>query len=284
MDVPFFILGNPRSGTSLFRMMLNSHAEVTVPPECGFVQWWYNKYKNWSLNDTSSSKRIEEYVTDILSSKKIEDWGLDKEQLIALIQEKKPTNYQELSLVIYRSYNNNKEGLIGDKNNYFIHHLDEINLIFPKAKYIHLIRDGRDVACSYLALNKLKTKSVYVPKVANSITDIAKEWSENTEEIEAFLENENSLLIRYEDLLTNTQKTLQLVCDFLVIEFDGNMLNYYKEKHHDEPASTMDWKLKTLEKVDSTNFNKYKKLLSKGEIALFEGIANTQLKKFGYEY
>jgi hypothetical protein len=47
-----FIIGNPRSGTSLLRIMLNSHSSMVVPPECGFIQWWYQKYKDWPSNYT----------------------------------------------------------------------------------------------------------------------------------------------------------------------------------------------------------------------------------------
>ena len=47
----FFILGNPRSGTTLLRLMLNSHPKLGVPPECGMIQWWNEKYKNKNLQD-----------------------------------------------------------------------------------------------------------------------------------------------------------------------------------------------------------------------------------------
>ena len=45
-DTNLFIIGNPRSGTSLFRIMLSCHPEIIVPPECGFIQWWHDKYQN----------------------------------------------------------------------------------------------------------------------------------------------------------------------------------------------------------------------------------------------
>ena len=43
----FFILGNPRSGTTLLRVILHSHENIIVPPECGFLTWLYKDYYDW---------------------------------------------------------------------------------------------------------------------------------------------------------------------------------------------------------------------------------------------
>lgn len=284
MNSPFFILGNPRSGTSLFRLMLNSHPMMIVPPECGFVHWWFNKYKDWSEVDVNTKQRIEEYVEDVLSSKKIEEWSLNKQLLIDEISSIKPLTYQELSMIVYKSYSSKRNSLVGDKNNYFIHHLEELKQIFPSTKYIHLVRDGRDVACSYKGINQLKTNSSYIPKVSNEITQIAEEWKTNLNNITRFLASEHHIVIKYEDLLTHPVDVLSQVCEFLKIPFDSKMLDYYKEEHHDEPKSTIDWKRKTLEKIDGSNFNKYHKILTRDEIDIFNRLAQKELQQFGYAF
>lgn len=283
---PFFILGNPRSGTSLFRLMLNSHPHMVIPPESGFLQWWYSKYNNWSLEDSTDEHKVIDYVTDLLSSKKIEDWNLDKETLIKVILTEKPINYLELSTLVYLSYKNNSnlEVLrIGDKNNYFIHHLNTLNRISPKAKYIHLIRDGRDVACSYRNIKQLKSTSVYKPNLVYSIEDIAKEWKLNITSIANFLVDKPHLKIRYEDLLFNPEMELKKVCEFLEISYNDTMLNFYQDDLNDEPLNTRDWKMKTLEPLDNTNSLKYLKILSQEEIQIFNKINLDLLKNNGYD-
>ncbi len=41
LNRPIIVLGNPRSGTTMFRLMLTAHSEICIPPECGFFQWYY---------------------------------------------------------------------------------------------------------------------------------------------------------------------------------------------------------------------------------------------------
>ncbi|MGB0789818.1 MAG: sulfotransferase, partial [Marinirhabdus sp.] len=70
-----FILGNPRSGTSLLRLMLNQHSSIVAPPESGFSLWWLHKYGNWCKADNAPQK-INGFIDDVLSSRKIETWHL----------------------------------------------------------------------------------------------------------------------------------------------------------------------------------------------------------------
>lgn len=283
-QTPFFILGNPRSGTSLFRLMLNSHPNIVVPPESGFLQWWYDKFKDWSLKNSLNIDEIEEYVDDILSSKKIEDWNLEREKIVSSIFELKPKNYGELSTLIYLNYNSDKSIFrIGDKNNYYIHHLSTINSIYPWAKYIHLIRDGRDVACSYINMKSMKIDSVYKPRLNSNINNIAIEWHENILKIDSFLQSRIHLTIKYEDLLESPILILKKVCDFLEEPFHKQMLDFYKPEINDEPTSTREWKMKTLEPIDKKNSKKYIKLLSKEDINIFNKINDKTLSKYGYE-
>ncbi|WP_027136915.1 sulfotransferase family protein [Gaetbulibacter saemankumensis] len=269
----FFILGNPRSGTTLLRLLLNAHSRIGVPPECGMIQWWYSTYKDWGTN-----KRLlaQDFLSDILRSKKIEDWHINPADITYILEQ--DYNYAEVFDAIYRQYTG--KPIIGDKNNYYIHHLDTLKHLYPKAKYIHLIRDGRDVACSYLQLQTLDQGLKYMPKVPNDIEHIAKEWDANVSRIDSFLETEHALIIRYEDLLLDIERILQLVCAFLGTAFEPDMLSYYT--NNNEPESTLHWKTKVVEPLDTSNFNKFKTVLSESELELFHAVAGNTLKKYNY--
>lgn len=280
-----FILGNPRSGTSLFRLMLNAHPSVIAPPECGFMQWWYNKYNDWEQKDNFSN-RMNQFIEDLFNSKKIESWHLCKADLRVFLQKQSPKNYNELTACVYLAYGNKRstaEVLI-DKNNYYIHYLDLLTKMWPKAKFIHLIRDGRDVACSYRGVNKLNTKSVFKPILPEKIEDIAEEWMENNFQISQLSKSYDYLLVRYEDLLEKPENTLDIVCNYLNLNFDSQVLSYYelKEAFLTEPKETLDWKLKTKEKPDAKRIGQYHTTLNKEEVTIFEGIAAKELKKYGY--
>ncbi len=278
----FFILGNPRSGTTLLRLMLNSHPEIGVPPESGFLQWWHKKYNLWSVAATQNEERLTSFIEDILSSKKIEDWKLNKEELKFFIISENPKKYIEIINCIYKFYTKNKP-IIGDKNNYYIHHLSELKVISPQSKYIHLIRDGRDVACSYINIKTLDPNLKYIPKVSSNIAEIAREWDDNVSKIETFIAQENSITVKYEDLISSPENVLIKICEFLGVKFNVSMLNYHQNNNNDEPTSTLHWKKKTLEAIDSNNKQKFLGLLSTHEIDTFNAIALITLKKYNYE-
>lgn len=275
----FFILGNPRSGTSMFRMMLNSHPEIVVPPECGFAHWLSNEY----LDKDFSQKSVREQYIDALSkTKKFETWNINLDFVRKLLEGHSVSSYTDAVRCTYMAYGYGRDSqvsLVGDKNNYYIKHCNELKAIFPDAKFVLIVRDGRDVACSYLELSNSSSNSQYKPNLPSEIEEIAKEWKTNNGTVlEAF--GDNVHIIRYEDLVTTPEVELSKVCRFLGVEFHQDMLAFYKK--NDEPKDFLGWKSKTLEKVDSKNLKKYKEKLSEEQIEIFDVCAGSMLKRFGY--
>lgn len=274
----FFILGNPRSGTTLLRLMLNTHSLIGVPPECGMILWWYDKYKTWSIKSNDEPMLVLEFIKDILSSKKVEDWGLTEKDLLKCFKEK-PKNYIEVFKLIYQNYTNKK--IVGDKNNYYINELNKLSKVYNNTKYIHLVRDGRDVACSYLKIKDLEQDLKYIPKLPSKTKVIAEEWNQNIIKIDNFLKDKNAYTVKYEDLLKNPTDVLTKICAFLGVAFESEMLNF--SNHNNEPIATLKWKQKTLEKLDVSNFSKFRSILSKKDIEEFNQIAKDSLTKYNYE-
>ena len=287
---PLFIIGNPRSGTSLFRIMLTCHPEICIPPECGFIQWWHKKYQYWSEQDSINKSLVKNYINDLKSSKKIETWNLNYNSLEELIYTYRPSQYSELCYLVYIQYmyiSNKNAKIIGDKNNYYVHYLDILESIFSNANYIFIVRDGRDVACSYKRVNQIQTPSLYKPKLANSIDDIAIEWNNNNQTIINFLNKisqKRYFTLQYEELLRKPTEVLGKICNFLGINFHSEMLNFYNtnRKLNLEPAKTLDWKLKTFEPLDMKNIGKYKFELKDEEISIFEEKISKIMSYFGY--
>lgn len=288
---PFFILANPRSGSSLLRIICDSHSHITVPPESGFMEWWHKVYGDWSAQDSKNPAKVNAFIKHLISSKKFETWHFDSAVLVAQIEQENPTSYSELCALVYRSYGKQKgkiPTLWGDKNNYYIEKTALLHALYPSAKYIHLVRDGRDVATSYVALKDLRTQSQYAPKLTANIVEIAQEWDHNNRKLDAFFDGvgrENVLLLRYEDLVSDLKKTCHTITTFLGVPMDKRMLTYDSINREEslEPEETLDWKKKTLEKPDTSNIGKYKKLLSEEEISTFNAIAAISLKKYQYE-
>lgn len=287
---PFFILANPRSGSSLLRIICDCNQYLSIPPECGFMEWLFEDFKNWKAEDCKNEEKLNSLLDAIVNSKKFFTWKVEREELKARMIARLPGNYQEVVEEVYLTYGAQRKTNIlkwGDKNNYYIDRLEKLNAIFPEAKYIHLLRDGRDVATSYLQLLNLKTNSAFIPQLSNSIENIAAEWDANNKKIQEFLNSrkkENVCFIRFEDVLQNTEDELRQLCEFLDVPFDKQMLEYYRinEKFQLEPSETLDWKTKTLEKPDKKAIGKYLKIFNSEEINRFNQIAKDTLIKYDY--
>jgi len=291
MKSPFFIIGNPRSGTTLLRLMLNNHRNIIVPPECGFAVWWYEKYKDWSKDSCQDKKARDYFLQDLIASKKIETWNLDFEGLGEYIRSMMPINYAELVSCIYTFFGYSTGRTFdrwGDKNNFHIQRVETLHKIFPSAFFIHIIRDGRDVACSYKNLAKMNLLSKYAPNLPTNIVDIATEWTKNIEmAISSFdaIGWSKVCEVHYEDLVAKSQVQLENICDFLDEPYDDRMLDYYlhNKEEQQEPLEFLQWKSKTLDIPTVSEVGKYKIELTKGEIKEFESIAKQVLVKYGYE-
>jgi DNA integrity scanning protein DisA with diadenylate cyclase activity len=212
---------------------------------------------------------------------------LDYESLETLIKTEQPKSYKELTSLVILQYGYQQDKLptvLGDKNNYYINHLELLKTIYPDAKYLIIVRDPRAVVCSYLNVNSLETKSKYKPQFPDSIKGMANDWVENNYEILHFLESinsENYVLIRYEDLLRQPQDELQKCTKVIGLQFEDQMLTYYKNKM--EPSALLDWKKKTNEQIDISHINKYLEQLSESEIDEITNISKDLMNTFSYK-
>jgi hypothetical protein len=262
--------------------MLNAHPSLVAPPECGFIQWNYDTFANADLNQANVR---ESFANAVLGSKKMETWGLSKQDLLLAFNHVKSPNYQNLCEAVFKTY---ASLIVGktipkaavDKNNYYIDYLDKISLAMPHAAYIHLIRDVRDVAGSYLEIERKKHVGKYAPKLSTTAEDIASEWVENNEKINSFLENKVHLVVKYEDLLVKQKSELERVSDFLGIPYHDQMLHYYE--FNDEPTETINWKQKTLQPIDQSRVGAFRSELAPDFSEKLWKLAQPTLKKFGY--
>ena len=282
----FFIIGNPRSGTTLLRLMLNKHSNITVPPEAGFLVWLHKDFSDFTFSDSN----VKVFMDSLNKTLKIENWNLDFHVLENYIKEQKPSDYPQLIDCVYRFYSifNLKKNvqIFGDKNNFYLNEIDLLHRLYPEAKFIHIIRDGRSVAVSYKELNQKSIDSKYAPKLPNDMESIAEEWVQNIEKIEASFSAINDDLhhtIKFEELIEKPEDILRDICVFLEIDYDEEMLNYFRTTQNDglEPDDFLQWKSKNLMPLQKDEAKKYTKL-SPDELRAFERNAENILSKYQY--
>lgn len=288
MRPPIFIIGNPRSGTTLLRLMLTSHRNIVIPPECGFAVWFYDKYSRWG--ESCLDSRLDSFLDDLLSSKKIEHWRLNRADLLEFIEAQRPTSYAQLVSCVYQWYGLAQQRTFtrwGDKNNFHIHHVPTIRAMFPTSFFVHIVRDGRDVASSYKRLAEKRFESSYAPRLPHQIEDIALQWRENIRvAVESFAESrwQDVCEVKFEDLVLSTESTLRSLCEKLGEDYDPLMLEYHTSNRESElePREMLPWKTKNLLPPIRTEVGRYMNELSEEEVQIFQRIAGTELLRYGY--
>ena len=284
MNLPIFIIGSPRSGTTLIRLILTCHKNIVIPPECGFAVWFYDKYKNWE-QPGRNDPLLKEFIRDLMHSRKIEHWKIDEKDLAKFLQQRAPSSYPELVSCVYEWYGVSQGRNFrrwGDKNNFHIDHILTIKDMFPTTYFVHIVRDGRDVACSYKKLSERNINSVYAPRLPDRIEDIAEQWKNNIEIATrsfASIGWENVCEVRFEDLILETEATLRNLCNKLNEDYDPSMLEYHLKNAECglEPKEFLPWKEKNLRPPIPTEVGRYKSELSEHEIHVFESIAGREL-------
>jgi hypothetical protein len=280
-----FVVGATRSGTTLLRLMLDAHPDVGIPSETHFFH---------KLVKRSERARISpELLADtIITHKRWGDFHLDAGELRARFDEIEPFNLSDALRAFYGLYAE-KHGKTrwGDKTPGYLRYMRRIEWVLPEARFIHLIRDGRDVALSVLPMN-------WGP---SSITEAAELWVERVT-----IAREQGALVnhymeaKYEDLVTETETTLRRVADFLELPWDSAMLDYHeraeerlKEKARDLPrkksrgdqpaAARMASHAMAKQPPDPKRIGRWRTEMSADDRELYESVAGELLAELGYE-
>lgn len=227
---PFFILGAPRSGTTLVQLILDSHSEIAVCPE---------SYLFGILDRTHSYVTIQKEWQYFEILRTLEQWltgfndpalNLVREQNNAGSPYTGPTRaFLEHLRDSYLSRKNKR--LFGEKTPEHIHFLTGIKTVCPQAKIIFVVRNPLSVVNSLVKgqrANAFFTNYSREALVRRSALIVRQAWQDR----KAFLHHssENTYTIQYERLTTQPQKEIHLVCEFLGVPFEENMLDYHKRE------------------------------------------------------
>lgn len=262
-----FIMGCERSGTTFLGSLIGSHSECIVTPESQFKTDCYS-------NKEKSSFVPEKAFTKIKNRKRFQYWDSDISFTISELNEIK--NYSDLLLRIVQKYNihisHKKTAKIWiDHTPQNTEDVDTLKELFPNAKFIHIIRDGRAVASSHQKLS-------WGPK---GMKNMATYWLKKLALGFAYeVRYPNDVLsIKYEDLLTDTETTVKKVTDFIGIGYEENML---KADGLIVPQYTKHQHTLVGKKASTDRIHAWQKNLSKREIELFERESKNMLNLLGY--
>jgi hypothetical protein len=284
-EIPFFyIIGRPRSGTTLLQLIFDAHPNVQIPSECMYIAHLLGHYRTIK---TWTEPVIENFVNDLthiwlFSPVKFNTEKIKKE----LLENKSFLTIDSAFKIIAKNYNSVYEKkellLLGDKNPFYSQVFGVIFSAIPDAKYIFLIRDPRD---NHVSLFNSRF-------TAPSITYDTLYWRKTIRAAELFKKYypNRIYILKYEDLVTETEKHVTDLCTFLKIPFYPEMLKYRERKTEDftKVVFTSEDFFKAnhtsiLEPVNTKKIGGWKTRLTKGSIRKAERIAGKYLDEYGYE-
>jgi len=278
MESPLFIMGAPRSGTTLLARMLDSHRDVAILPETGVFsitdflgcpetitnRWQYIVVMNLLWRDLAPIEPLAAEVVAEIAAEKASHTG----SVRALLEE-----------IGKRYVLRRGKKLWGEKTPSHVLRLQNISRLFPDAKYMRIFRDPRDIVSSRLALNDgvAVTRDLirFMPSLKYHLRSLL--W-------DPFWTSHSDVNVQYEHLVANPSDVLKPVCDFIGISFQEQMLDFYKTDQAKRLAKDAKMHGNLINPTNTSRVGRFRSVLSDDQIALIEYFYQEEMKLMGYTF
>ena len=269
MSPPLVVLGVSRSGTTLLRVVLDRSPGIAIPDESFFVPLLARRH--------GSRIDAERFLDDVARIPTVRAWGVQADDVRPRVRSGMATG--EAIAAIFEAYaESHGKPRWGDKTPMHMRHLPLLERLFPDAQYVHLVRDGRDAALSFLEM----PEGTFTRTWAHPTTPVqfACLWRKEVSAAQALGSRVGDRYheVRYEGLVGDPDGTVAAICRFAAIPFDREMLAY---------AGTVDVSDKPhqlrLRRPPTPGVRSWRDDMSASDVAAFEAVAGDLLEGLGYE-
>lgn len=274
---PIFIVGAPRSGTTLLQYRVRNLRNISLPTgESHFFIPLYRKRAEYG--DLSRLSNIKSVLHAMYAQSRefletdLHGMRFDIESLATEFHE---SDRHTMAAIIGGLFEKNARGegkaRWGDKTPYYVMHMSKLLDWFPDAQFIHLIRDGRDVALSLFG----RQHDFHVYNTYHA-AEYWESYIQKGREESRHIPADQYLEIRYEDLLAFPEQTLNTLCNFLGETYTENML---------DTTPPPDFSKTPLihKPLRASNAGKWRTEMTSHQIQAFESVAGQTLLDLGYE-
>jgi hypothetical protein len=229
MNPYLFIVGCPRSGTTLLRRLVDTHPLVAVIDEVRWIASVFEKREGLTPEGLVTPALIDR----LLAYDRFATLKISREQLGRLIATGDPVPYPNFVTGIFDLYGQAQgKSLVGDKTPRYARRIGTLHALWPHARFVHLIRDGRDACMSILNWRKAeRALGRFSTWKEDPITTAAVWWEWH---VRLGREDGGSLApelyheVRYEELVSRPAKTCETLCDFLGIPYDEGVFKFHE--------------------------------------------------------
>jgi hypothetical protein len=279
MTNPFlFIVGCPRSGTRLLGRLVNAHPDVAVIHEARFVPGWFVHRRGL----TPDGLVTREFVERLAEFPRFEQLDVERGQLEAMVGSDEVMPYSTFISQLFDLHGEAQgKPRVGDKSPRYVRHIPTLHGLFPGARFIHLIRDGRDVYLSLSNWKKVVERGGLVARYPTWDQDRASTaalWWERLvrlgREDGAALAPELYHELRYEALVSDPAAECRELCRFLGVPYDEAMLHY----HEGEEARSS----RHGSRPPTPGLRSWRTQMPPEDVVRFEAAAGELLDELGY--
>lgn len=257
--------------------MMDSHSNLAISHESRFVSFMARNRKRYEGAHFRLDRFLDDLSTLPVSRSRFFTLGLDQQEVERELSVQRPQNLGQAIQGVFRVYARARgKGRWGDKTPGLLPYAVELADMLPDAKFIHVVRDGRDVAAA-------SRDAPFGPK---TLLEAALHWQRQiscAQTLRETLNGDHYLEVRYEELVSDPEAVLRAVCHFCGVSFEPTMLSYVEPETGDEGDYAGQGHHGSLRKPLDPALRDWRRDLSEDEIAAIEYLITPGLRAFGYE-
>ncbi len=244
-----FLVGAPRSGTTILQSLLAAHPEIISFPESKFFH--YLLYEPFVAN---LSSRLTSFFRDEIHRPELFN-DFDDSQTV----ETKTRWF--VGVLDSLSMEQNKSIWL-EKTPEHIYFIEDIQRLIPDAKFIHILRNGMDTIASMYESTRIYND------LWGGVWDLEhciERWEYAVLTSHKYVNNSNHIFVKYEELIDNKSVVLADICNFIGIEYHAAMLINYKAKAANLSLN-LPWHQGIARDIQSTKIHKYHQIFNSNQI------------------
>jgi hypothetical protein len=278
MNPVVFLVGCPRSGTTLLQRLADAHPQLAIVHETLWIPGFYERRTGL----TPEGDVTPALLPRLREHRRFAQLGIDGPDLERLAHGAPP--YARFVSALFDRYGEARgKPLVGDKSPGYVRSIPVLHRLWPGARFVHLIRDGRDVCLSALSWKKADRVFGELDTWPHEPVTTAALWWERSvrlgreagRALPAGLYGE----VRYEALVADPEAECRRLCAFLGLEFDAAMLRYHEGRTRSAPGLTT--KRRWL--PPTAGLRDWRSQMDRHDLDRFEAAAGGLLDELGYE-
>jgi hypothetical protein len=277
---PFvFIVGCLRSGTTLLRRMADAHPQLAVIHETQWLPRWYER----RIGITPEGIVSPELITRLFEFPRFLELRIEREDLERLLDAGRPVSYSSFVRGIFDLYGKAQgKRLVGEKSPGYVRYLPTLHGLWPDARFVHIVRDGRDVCQSVFSWRKAdRNPGKFTTWTEDRATTAALWWEWHVRlgrEEGRPLGADRYYELRHESLVADPARECAQLCSFLGLPYDEAMVRY--QEHRAEGSWGRSAKGRWLPPTPA--LRDWRSQMPADEVERFEAAAGDLLDEVGY--